>query len=125
MEDPKWTMAMHEEMKALQKKATWELVSLPKGMKTIGCRWVFTVKQKEDGSIDKYKARLVAKGYTIRIISITVNQDWPLKQFDIKNDFLNKELEEEVNMELPPGIKHSSMHENKVCKLKKSLYGLK
>jgi hypothetical protein len=51
-------------MKALQRNSTWELVSLPKGNRTIGCRWVFTVKLKADGSIDIYKARLVAKGYT-------------------------------------------------------------
>ncbi|KAH9726797.1 hypothetical protein KPL70_008430 [Citrus sinensis] len=80
LEDPKWTKAMNEEMEALQKNATWELVSLPKGRKTIGCRWVFTIKLRADGSIDRYKARLVAKGYTQR---------------------------------------------NEVCKLKKSLYGLK
>ena len=61
--DPKWRKAMNEEMEVLQKNATWELVPLPKGMKPIGCRWVFTVKLKLDGSIDRYKARLVAKGY--------------------------------------------------------------
>jgi hypothetical protein len=51
-------------MQALQKNSTWELVSLPEGKKTIGYRWVFTVKLRTDGSIDRYKARLVAKGYT-------------------------------------------------------------
>ena len=61
--DPKWRKAMNEEMEALQKNSTWELVPLPKGMKPIGCRWVFTMKLKLDGSIDRYKARLVAKGY--------------------------------------------------------------
>ena len=145
LEDPKWTKAMNEEMEALQKNATWELVSLPKGRKTIGCRWVFTVKLRADGSIDRYKARLVAKGYTQRygidyqdtfapvakintiriIISIAANRDWPLKQFDVKNVFLNGDLEEEVYMELPLGVKHSFMRRNEVCKLKKSLYGLK
>ncbi|KAH9726803.1 hypothetical protein KPL70_008430 [Citrus sinensis] len=53
LEDPKWTKAMNEEMEALQKNATWELVSLPKGRKTIGCRWVFTIKLRADGSIDR------------------------------------------------------------------------
>ena len=96
--DPKWRKAMNEEMEALQKNATWELVPLPIEIKTIECRWVFTVKLKLDGSIDKYKARLVAKGYaqrygvyyqatfvpvakinTIRIlIFIVANRDWPL-----------------------------------------------
>ena len=55
LDDPKWKKAMNEEMEALQKNATWELVPLPKGMKPIGCRWVFTVKLKPDGSIDRYK----------------------------------------------------------------------
>ena len=64
--DPKWRKAMKEEMEALQKNATWELVPLPKGMKPIGCRWVFTVKLKPDGSINRYKARLVVKGYVQR-----------------------------------------------------------
>jgi hypothetical protein len=98
LEDPKWKKAMNEEMEALQKTSTWELVVLPEGKKAIGCRWVYTVKLKADGSLDRYKARLVAKGYaqkygidyqetfapvaklnTIRIlISITMNRDWPL-----------------------------------------------
>ena len=58
--DPAWANAVNEEMQALQKNSTWELVSLPEGKKTIRCRWVFTVKLKTDGSIDRYKARLVA-----------------------------------------------------------------
>jgi hypothetical protein len=57
---------MNEEMEALQKNATWELVPLLEGMKTVGYRWVFTVKLKPDCSIDRYKAQLVAKGYTQR-----------------------------------------------------------
>lgn len=51
--DPKWKKAVNEEMEALQKNATWELVPLPKGKKIVGCKWVFTVKLKEDGSIDR------------------------------------------------------------------------
>ena len=114
--DPKWIKAMNEEMEALQKNSTWELVPLPKGKKTIGCKCVFTVKLKAYGSIDRYKARLVAKGYTqkygvdyqetfapvaklntIRIlISIAANRNRPLQQFDVKNAFLNRDLEEEV-----------------------------
>ena len=143
--DPKWRKAMNEEMEALQKNATWELVPLPKGMKPIGCRWVFMVKLKSDGSIDRYKALLVAKGYAQRygieyqdtfapvakintihiLISIAANRDWPLQQFDVKNAFLNGDLEEEVYMELPLGVKNGSSCKGEVCKLKKSLYGLK
>ena len=64
--DPNWTKAINEEMAALQKNSTWELVSLPEGKKTIGCKWVFSVKLNADGSINRFKARLVAKGYTQR-----------------------------------------------------------
>lgn len=51
-------------MEALQKNNMWTVVLLPKGKKLIRCKWVFTIKHKVDGTIDKYKARLVAKGYT-------------------------------------------------------------
>ena len=58
LEDPKWKKAMNEEMEALQKTSTWELVVLLEGKKAIGCRWVYTVKLKANGSLDRYKARL-------------------------------------------------------------------
>ncbi|GJX61870.1 putative RNA-directed DNA polymerase [Tanacetum coccineum] len=141
--DQRWKKAMDEEMDALQRNSTWELVDKPHGYRIVGCRWVFTIKMNSDGSIDRYKARLVAKGYTqtygidyeetfapvakintIRIlISLAANQEWPLHQFDVKNAFLNGNLEEEVYMELPPGVMNSE--KGKVCKLKKALYGLK
>ncbi|RVW66606.1 Retrovirus-related Pol polyprotein from transposon RE1 [Vitis vinifera] len=110
----------------------------------MGCKWVFTVKYKADGTVERYKPRLVAKGFTqtydidytetfaplaklntIRVLlSLGANLDWPLHQFDIKNSFLNGELEEEVFMTLPPGFCKEE-EETRVCKLKKSLYGLK
>ncbi len=144
LENPDWKLAVLEEMKALHKNATWEVVDLPQEKKIVGCKWVFTVKCKSDGSIERYKARLVAKGFTqthgidyqetfspvakmnsVRILlSLAVHHNWPLYQLDIKNAFLNGELEEEVFMELPPGFEEK-YGVGKVCKLKKSLYGLK
>ena len=123
LKDEKWRKAMHEEISALQKNDTWEKCLLPTDKKVVGCRWVFTIKYKADGTIERYKARLVAKGYTqtygidysetfssvakintIRVLfSVAANEDWPLHQFDVKNAFLYGEIEEEVYMEPPPG----------------------
>ncbi|KAJ0478882.1 putative RNA-directed DNA polymerase [Helianthus annuus] len=139
-----WQEAMNTEVKALIKNGTWEKCVLPAGKKPVGCRWVFTIKYKADGTIERYKARLVAKGYTqtygidysetfspvakidtIRVLfSVAANKDWPLHQFDVKNAFLHGNLEEEVYMEAPPGFS-DGFRKNEVCKLKKALYGLK
>jgi len=126
--DPRWTKVMVDEMVALEKKNnTWDLVSLPRGKKTMGCKWVFTIKHRADGTIERYKARLVAKGYTqsygvdyqetfalvaklntVRILlSLTANQDWPLLQFDVKNVFLHGEILEEIYMDSPLGMTNS------------------
>jgi len=118
LSDPKWRIAMHEEMEALHKNKTWDLVKLPNGKKVVGCKWVLTIKHKADGSVERYKVILVAKGFTqtygidyeetfapvakmnsIRILlSIAANLDWPLHQFDVKNAFLHGDLKEEVYM---------------------------
>ncbi|CAN6566752.1 unnamed protein product [Malus baccata var. baccata] len=90
---------MRVEMEALQRNGTWNVVSLPQGKRPVGSKWVFTIKHKADGSIDRYK-------------------------FDVKNDFLHGDLEEEVYMDLPPGYETPNEAE-KVCRLQKALYGLK
>ena len=64
MQVPKWKDVVLEEMRALEKNQTWELIDLPKEKRTVGCKWVFTVKFKSDGSLERYKARLVAKDFT-------------------------------------------------------------
>ncbi|RVW76140.1 Retrovirus-related Pol polyprotein from transposon RE1 [Vitis vinifera] len=119
--DPRWKAAMNEEMKSLQKNETWELVECPPGKKPIGCRWIYTVKYKADETFAP-----VAKINTVRVLlSLAANLDWSLQQFDVKNVFLHGELSKEVYMDLPPGCMVSKKQCQKVCKLKKSLYGLK
>ncbi|RVX13422.1 Retrovirus-related Pol polyprotein from transposon TNT 1-94 [Vitis vinifera] len=97
--DPKWTQAIKDEMEALMKNKTWNLVPLPEGKKIVGCKWVFSIKHKADRSIERYKARLMAKGYT----QTYANLNWPLHQFDVKNAFLHGGLEEEDYMDILPG----------------------
>uniref|UniRef100_A0A2N9IRX0 Integrase catalytic domain-containing protein n=1 Tax=Fagus sylvatica TaxID=28930 RepID=A0A2N9IRX0_FAGSY len=122
--DPLWQQAMKEELDALLKTGTWDLVDLPAGKSAIGCKWVYKIKTRSDGTVDRYKARLVAKGFTqeygidyeetfapvarlssVRtLIVVSASRHWPLFQMDVKNAFLNGELTEEVYMQLPLGF---------------------
>ncbi|KAA0068106.1 putative mitochondrial protein [Cucumis melo var. makuwa] len=89
-------IALRKEMKALEKNNTWEICTLPKGQKPVACKWVFTLKYKIDGTLDRHKARV--------LLSVAVNKDWPLYQRDVKNDFLNGDLVEEVYKSPAPGF---------------------
>uniref|UniRef100_A0A2N9FEM3 CCHC-type domain-containing protein n=1 Tax=Fagus sylvatica TaxID=28930 RepID=A0A2N9FEM3_FAGSY len=140
--NPLWQQAMTEELQALEKTHTWDLVDLPHGKSAIGCKWVYKIKTKSDGSIERYKARLVAKGYaqeygidyeetfapvaritSVRsLLAIAAVHQWPLFQMDVKNAFLNGDLTEEVYMQAPPGYSDCP---DKVCLLRRALYGLK
>jgi len=142
--DPRWVTTMNAEHQALMKNKTWRLMPPPKGKNIIGCKWVYKIKRRADGSADRYKARLVAKGYkqrygidyedtfspvvkaaTIRIIlSVAMSRGWSLRQLDVQNAFLHGVLEEEVYMHQPPGYV-DPRHPGYVCKLDKALYGLK
>ena len=140
----KWMKAMEEEMESMRSNQVWKLVDLPKGRKAIGNKWVLKIKRNADGNIERYKARLVAKGYTqqegidyeetfspvvrftsIRLIlAIVANMDLELHQMDVKTAFLNGELDKEIYMEQPVGFIKENEKE-KVCRLLKSIYGLK
>jgi histone deacetylase 1/2 len=140
----RWKEAMDDEYKALVDNKTWHLVPHKKGRNLIDCKWVYRIKRKADGTIDRYKARLVAKGFkqrygidyedtfshvvkaaTIRLVlAISVSKGWSLRQLDVKNAFLHGVLEEEVYMKQPPGYENPNAPYH-VCKLDKSLYGLK
>jgi Reverse transcriptase (RNA-dependent DNA polymerase) len=135
---------MEEELQALEKNNTWDIVKLPNTKKIIGCKWVYKIKYNCDGLIERYKARLIAKGFiqtygidyqeifvsvanmnTVKIsLSIATNLGWTLFQMDVKNTFLQRTLDEEVYMTLPPGHKNVP-NLSLACKLKKVIYGLK
>jgi transposase InsO family protein len=137
-----WQLAMIDELAALERTGTWDIVPLPSHVVPITCKWVFKVKTKSDGSIDRYKARLVARGFqqtqgldydetfapvahmtTVRtLIAVAASSSWTIFQMDVKNAFLNDDLHEEVYMHPPPGVDTPSGH---VCRLRRALYGLK
>nr|KYP45709.1 Retrovirus-related Pol polyprotein from transposon TNT 1-94 [Cajanus cajan] len=134
---------MQAELEALKMNHTWTLTPLPPNKQVVGCRWIYKIKYNADGSIERYKARLVAKGYTevegldylatfspvaklttVRLLlALVAIFDWHVKQLDVNNAFLPGDLNEEVYMSLPPGMRPT--YSNQVYKLQKSIYGLK
>jgi hypothetical protein len=142
--DENWHAAMDEEYKALMRNNTWHLVPSHRASNIVDCKWVYKIKRRQDGSVDRYKARLVAKGFkqrhgidysdtfspvvkptTIRlVISLAVSRGWSLQQLDVHNAFLHGVLEEDVFMRQPPRYVDTSKSDY-VCKLDKALYGLK
>jgi histone deacetylase 1/2 len=135
---------MDAEFSALKINNTWRLVDPPPGRHIVGCKWVFKLKHKPDGTVDRHKARLVAKGFTQRqgidytdtfspvvkpttvrlILSIAVSRGWQLRQVDVQNACLHGDIQEEVYMYQPPGYVDQNFP-HRVCRLQKSLYGLK
>lgn len=138
----KWIEAMDNEIDSLKENNTWTLVNLPEGRKAISNKWVYRVKLKTSGELERYKARLVIRGFSqqygvdynetfsavvkfssIRmILSIAAAEQLVLKQFDVKTAFLYGDLNEEIYMLQPTGYDDKS---GKVCRLNRSLYGLK
>ena len=139
-----WKQAADSEYKSLMDNQTWDLVELPNGREPIGSKWVFKVKPSSDGKVERFKARLVAKGYAQKygidydetfspvvkfssvraLIAFAVQNNMLLHQMDVVTAFLNGNLEEDIYMQQPDGyVQEDNKH--LVCKLKKSLYGLK
>ncbi|GKC72140.1 retrovirus-related pol polyprotein from transposon TNT 1-94 [Tanacetum coccineum] len=135
---------MKLEIQALEKNNTWKLVPLPIGKTSIGNKWVYKIKHKADGAIERYKARLVAKGFnqkegidytktyapvakmvTVKtLLNIAVQSGWIIEQIDVNNAFLHGDLHEDVYMKISQGYTYN-LPPNTVRKLTKSLYGLK
>lgn len=138
----KWKEAIEEELAAHDKNQTWRMEPLPQNRTTVKCKWVFKVKNSSNSS-PRYKARLCAKGFTQRagidydevfspvvryesirtLLAIAAEHDLEMAQFDVKTAFLNSELKEEIYMDVPKGV--ISKDKNHVCRLLRSLYGLK
>lgn len=135
---------MNQEFDALLTQNTWSLCPLPAGRHAVRNKWVYKLKQKPDGSIERYKAHLVAKGFdhcfgldytatfspvikpaTVRVVlAIVVHFNWSICQLDISNAFLHGQLQEDVYMTQPQGFVHPDFPYH-VCKLHKAIYGLK
>ena len=139
-----WIDAMKDELKSMDDNGVWDLAELPEGVKPIGCKWIFKTKRDSSGNIERYKARLVAKGFTQRegidyketfspfsmkvsfkiIMALVAHYDLELHQMDVKTAFLNGNIEETIYMVQPENLENNSSN-SLVCKLKKSIYGLK
>ncbi|GKF30699.1 retrovirus-related pol polyprotein from transposon TNT 1-94, partial [Tanacetum coccineum] len=143
-EKHEWVRAMKEEISSLKKNNTWELVDQPPGQKLISYKWLYQIKEGiECVQKPRYKARVVAQEFTQRagidynevfspvvrhtsirvILSLTACEDYELEKLDVKTVFLHGNLEETIYMRQPPSFEEGKG--NKVCLLKKSLYGLK
>lgn len=143
-EGKQWTEGIASEYKSLIDNKTWELEDLPAGRKAVTCKWVFKRKLNPDGTVARFKARLVAKGYSqvkgldytetfspvvratsIRtLFAIAAQYDYKMEHMDVKTAFLNGTLEESIYMNQPEGFVDPK-HPTKVCRLVKTIYGLK
>jgi hypothetical protein len=140
----KWLDAMEDEMRSMSVNKVWDLEKIPKGAKTVGCKWVYKTKCDSNGNIERFKARLVAKSFTQRevidyietfspvsckdslriIMMLVAHYDLELHQIDVKTAFLNEDLLENVYMAQPKGFAVKGK-EHMGCHLRKSIYGLK
>ncbi|KAL0284899.1 UNVERIFIED_CONTAM: Retrovirus-related Pol polyprotein from transposon RE2 [Sesamum radiatum] len=140
----KWLEAMKFEMDSMGSNQVWTLVDPPKGVRPVGCKWVYKRKLGADGKVTTFKARLVAKGYTQRpgvdfketyspvamaksiriLLAITAWYGHEIWQMDVKTAFLNGFVEEEIFMDQPEGFTAVG-EEQKVCRLQRSIHDLK
>lgn len=140
----RWRKSMNEEFQSLIKNRTWDLVDLPVGRRPIKSKWVFCIKRDQHGNIDKYKSRLVAKGCSQKfgidynetfspvvrysslrlILACAVEYGLYVHQMDVTTAYLNGNLSEDIYM-AQPELFVDVKNPNKVCKLNKTIYGLK
>jgi len=152
LDGPLWKAAAEKELESLKARGTWKLTWVKTGKALVANKWVFTVKRRADGTIERYKGRLVAKGFSQRpgldyvdtyapvttlktvrgVVAVATHRGYGMHHVDIKNAYLHAELEEEVFMRLPEGFEvpppppgASEEDGQYAWKLEKSLYGLK
>ena len=138
----KWIAACQDELKSMRDKGVYELTDKPPGTKAVQSRWVFALKLRDDGQIERYKARLVAKGFlqrygvdytevwaptgntsTLRLLfAIAAARDYDIHQADISTAFLNGDLDDTIYMQQPPKFDDGTL---RVWRLRKAIYGLK
>jgi hypothetical protein len=143
-EREKWIAAIKEKLDSLRKHNTYHLAKLPLGQRAVGSKWVFKTKRDVTESITRYKARLVAQGYTQRkrldfqetftsitqmtsqriVIATAAAKDLELFQIDVKNAYLNREIDTDIYMKQPVGFE-DPRYPDMVWALQKGLYGLK
>jgi len=139
--ETEWRQAIDEEYRSLTKNGVWELVELPRGANLVTNKWVFAIKHNANGDIIRFKARLVARGFsqtygldyfdtyapvakltTYRtIFALAALEQWEVHGMDVITAFLLGSLKEDIYMAQPKGFEKGKL----VCKLQKSLYGLK
>ncbi|KAL0400386.1 UNVERIFIED_CONTAM: Retrovirus-related Pol polyprotein from transposon TNT 1-94 [Sesamum radiatum] len=144
IDSDKWLEAIKFEVDSMGSNQVWTLVDSPKGAKPVGCKWVYKRKFGADGEVTAFKARLVAEGYTQRpgvdfeetyspvamaksiriLVAIAAWYDYEIWQMNVKTAFLNGFVEEEIFMDKPEGFTTVG-EEQKVCRLQRSIYGLK
>ncbi|KAL0401969.1 UNVERIFIED_CONTAM: Retrovirus-related Pol polyprotein from transposon TNT 1-94 [Sesamum latifolium] len=144
IDSDKWLEAMKSEMDSMGSNQVWTIVDPPKGVRPVGCKWVYKRKLGADGEVTAFKARLVVKGYTQRsgvdfeetyspaamaksiriLLAIAAWYDYEIWQMDVKTVFLNGFVEEEIFMDQPEGFTAVG-EEQIVCRLQRSIYDLK
>lgn len=140
--------SMKSEMTLLEDSGTWYVCQLPSGKQPVGCKWIHTIKYNPDGTVERHKSHVVAKGYTQLegldyldtfspvakigtfrlLLAVAAAKSWSITQLDVSNAFLNGDLDEEIYLKLPQGYEEltgKKVPPNAVCRLHKSLYGLK
>ena len=143
-ESEKWLEAMKSEIGSMYDNKVWTLMEIPEGRKAVENKWIFKKKTDADGNVTVYKARLVANGFrqvhgidydetfspvamlkSIRVLlALAAYYDYEIWQMDVKTTFLNGNIEEELYMVQPEGFVDPE-NAGKVCKLQRSIYGLK